>query len=538
MNVLDLAIVTSVHNYGQYLEDWARSIVAQEGFYPSVVTIVDNGSTDGSPHQIVAAAEILRVAGIPCKIQRMPYANFGAARNRAVELSGETEWVMHFDADDTLMPHALKDTAELMPRADVIGFGYQRSGDLSAGPRNRTRIYSSHRGEQTLKSTAPCSGVSPFRRRFWKASPYRDDMRGGWDTALWIGFAHQDARFVATKTPVFYYRQHADSVFNKRRLVTRKGRLVGTKLNNLRKKITDGVSVIIPVSPDDGARDRSREWVMERYAKMHPSWEIVEGRLDPMAPWCKGEAVMKGVKEASHHTLVIADSDCFIDPSGLEEAVARLRDEDVGWIVPHGLVHRLDKATSAEAMSVMTSPVSYERAPYTGYVGGGIVVVDRSDYEAVGGIPQTFHGWGAEDECLALILDTLVGPHVRLDHDLWHLWHPTARKENVKNNRMNRLYLRIFAGFRDDPDAMWELIQHVQIGKDPKTFNPVEGSNANSVLMKAIETHQRGREVVAAGDYFRVSLEEARRYSSRPRKIALPVNGSVLEVQSQLRQRR
>lgn len=539
---LDLAIVTSCHNYGKYLEDWAQSIVHLDEYRPRVCAIVDNGSTDTSPRDIRRAAQILKSAGIECRTARMPYANFGAARNRAVALSGDTEWVMHLDADDVLMTHALQDFAEIAPNADVVGFGYQRSGNLSAGPRNKTRTYSTHRGEKTLRSTAPCSGVSPFRRRFWEHTPYREDMRGGWDTALWIGFAHQNARFVPTRRPVFFYRQHADSIFNRRRISERKGKLVGVKLKNLRKPITDGVSIVVPIMPDSSHRDRSWEWVRRRYEVLHPDWEIIEGRVPASGKWRKGEAVARGLEQASHHTLIVADSDCIVSPDALERAVATLREEDVGWVVPHGLVHRVSQEMTDTVLNADPSPypfsglkVTYERKPYEGFAGGGMFVVDRSDYEAVGGIPLCFEGWGAEDECLAVVLNTLLEGQVRMQHDLWHLWHPTSRSKNVKQNKVNRQMLRLFLQFSVDPDTMWELTKHVREGGTPRTFANSAGSFANTILMEAIETHKRGKKIIKKGDLFRATDEEVRRHRARARTIARPVNGSLTSTVARLK---
>lgn len=527
---LDLAIVTSCHNYGKYLEEWAQSIVGMDGYLPSVCVIVDNGSTDASPSHIQRAAAILRGAGIETITDRIPYANFGVARNRAVELSGDTEWVMHFDADDTLMEHAMVDFVELASNADVVGFGYRRSGDLEAGPRNKTRVYSTHQGESTLRSTAPCSGVSPFRRRFWRQSPYRTDMRGGWDTALWLGFARLNARFVPTKRPVFFYRQHAGSTFNQRRVSERKGRLVGQKLNNIRNGITDGVSVVVPMMDNGNERRRAWDRVRRHYEMHHPDWQIIEGVLPEGSSWCKGDAVRAGLEQAKHLTLVVADSDCIVDPEAMVKAVERLSRDEVGWTIPHGLVHRLDEESTVRMMQhdhwTIDNP-TYERAPYEGFAGGGVVVVDRSEYEAIGGIPRAFKGWGAEDECLAVLLETLVGPHDRLGADLWHLWHPTERRSDLKNNTRNRRILKLFIELQDNPDGMWELAQGVAAGEDPHCVTVFSALGENAILMHAVVTHQKGDRIINAGDFFRVTPEDAHQYNSRPRKLAYPAASST-----------
>lgn len=527
--LLDLAIVTSCHNYGRYVVEWAKSIVALKTFYPSVCTIIDNGSTDTSPHQIEEAAKVLRAAGINTIVERIPFESFGRGRNKAVEASGDTTWVMHFDCDDTLMDHALEDTHALMPEADVIGFGYRRSGDLASGPRNRTRVYSKHQGKSTLDSNAPCSGVSPFRRSFWERSPYREEMRGGWDTALWIGFAHLNARFVPTRRPVFFYRQHHDSIFNQRWPNKRRTHFVGCKLGNLRRKFDRGVSVIIPFRPDRAERDLSYDWVKRRYEGVHPDWEVVTGYCPDDEPWRKGVAVADALTRANGATLVIADSDCFIEPDALTNAVELVSRGQAEWVVPHTLVKRLDKESSVAVIGqdpceVRNPEGTLRRKSYEGYAGGGLLVVDRSDYEAAGGIPHVFVGWGAEDECLAVVLDTLIGEHTRFEYDLWHLYHSPTRRMRDSTYTANRSVLRLFMDYADDLDGMWDFVQHIRSGGVP---TEAPSGRSGGVIMQAVETFKRGTQLIKAGEVFRAEEDEARRHETRPRKMAKRFNGSA-----------
>lgn len=454
---LDLAIVTSVSNgYGRYLAEWADSIVALIT-RPAMVGIAHTESEAGD---VAEARERLTQAGLRVETVRLPGdPNVGALRNAAVALS-DTEWVQHLDADDMAMPHMLCDTAALMDSADVVAMGYERTGDLKAGPKFRKRTYSDTQGETTLRSTAPASGVSPFRRSFWERSPYRQDMIGGWDTALWLGFAHLGARFRATKRPCFWYRQHAGSTFNTRRKSDRLTAFVGPKLAALRSGAS-GVSVVVPWKPDGGPRDRAWEWVRERYATLYPDWEVVQGTCEG-EEWRKGEAVADALTRATGLTLVIADADCVLPSPALPEAVEMVTSGKAPWVVPHTMVHRLDRdSTDAVLLSdPATDALSGDtiRTPYTGYAGGGFVIVDRCAYEAVGGIPRAFIGWGSEDEALALILDTLVGPHGRLPHDLWHLWHPPGQRLGSPAARANRQRLLHYQAAGDDVDAMWALV--------------------------------------------------------------------------------
>lgn len=517
---MNLAVVTSCHNYGQYLREWAESILSLTT-RPAVVAIVDNGSTDATPHQAAEAQRILLEGGLSdVRVQRIPRTDFGSARNAAVELGAGPEWVMHMDADDVFLPHCLDDVAALAPQADVVALGYQRFGDLHTGPRNRTRVYTSSQGAATLKSQAPASGVSPFRRSFWERSPYRTDMTGGWDTALWIGFAHLDARFVATRRPCFLYRQHADSVFNTRRKNLRAGRVVGAKLNDLRGQ-RSGVSILVPRRCDGGPRDASWDLVRRRYAELHPEWEVVDGFCSD-GPWRKGAAVADALARSRGQTLVIADSDCVLPVEALREAVSVVEERRAPWVVPHTLVKRLDRRETDRVLAEQDLHPPYDdralhREAYEGFAGGGFIVVDASAYAATGGMPLAFQDWGAEDEATALMLDTLVGPHVRLPYDLWHLWHPPARRTGATKTHLNRSMLRLVASKAGDPDGMFELVERMNRGT-PLTQLAAGGGG---VTMVAYMDFQRGTEVVKKGHLFVCTEDEARRHEGRPRRIAV-----------------
>lgn len=527
--ILDLAIVTSCHNYGRWLHEWAASIAAQETYLPKRVAIVDNGSTDLTPQEIEKAVTILEDVGLEVRTERIGFTDFGSARNRAVELGGETEWIQHLDADDKLLPYALEDFAELAPEADVVSFGYRRFGDLTAGPKNRTRTYRKHQGEASLRSTAPASGVSPFRRSFWLQEPYRTDMDGGWDTALWIDFAKLGARFVPTRRPVFLYRQHASSIFNSRRVNDRKSAFTGIRLRNLRRDLDqEGVSVLIPYREDeDGHRARALEFVRDWYREHHPDFEVRIGELTGRT-WRKGDAVQEALEASRGWTLVIADGDVVVEPSLLEEAVELVRD-GVPWVVPHELVHRLDEATTRRVLEDGPADCSFEdreliRNPYKGFPGGGLLVVDRSDYEASGGIPADFQGWGAEDEALATILDSLVGPHIRLGGDLFHLYHDPGRRTRHPAYQRNRRLFRILNRLAPDPDALYEALIAIQHGRDPEEAWATVGGRG--VLMVAVETFKRGTEKIEKGTTFRATEVEAKRHRARPRTIAREVTGA------------
>lgn len=474
-----LTIVTSCGGYGRFLEAWAESIVGLT-LRPTAVRIFTHGSvTDREKGQ--RALAILQKAGFDVQhTHEDKKLDFGTARNRSVEMSN-TEWVMHLDCDDRIMPHAMDDWAALAPDADVVSFGYERAGEKKLRPLNPTRLYRSGNGLEMLKHAAPCSGVSPFRRRFWEQSPYRTDMRGAWDTALWIGFSRLGARFRATKRPVFWYWHHPDSIYTKRRLTRDWTQAITAAQLGFLRRNDHGVAVIVPKDrAPDASRVRAWEAVREHLAHFHPEWPVIEG-VCRSADWCKGEAIEDALTRSTADVLVIMDSDCLVPKEALDQAVALVQD-GAPWAIPHNLVHRLSAQTTEhyltrplpERLMAPTEQGTLTRNPYVGYAGGGILVVRRVHYEAVGGMPFAFRGWGSEDQAFALILDTLIGKHVRGTADLIHLWHEPqhTRSKPLLVQHNSRRYRSLIFAAKDGQDALYSAIRSLPGAGSNKAVPP------------------------------------------------------------------
>lgn len=190
---MDIGVVTSVWgDYGKFLPEWISSVCAQEK-QPTMITIVDAGT------DITAAEQALDGCDIPWQIVTIPYTGMGAARNAAVAHT-PTEWVMHLDADDILLPHALSDASCV--DADVVALG------MRVGEKDVTFPHTSR--EFVLAGGVGCYSCAPFRRSLWAKRPYIT-VNDWVDSALWVGFAHEGARFAPTHRVGAIYRQHQGS---------------------------------------------------------------------------------------------------------------------------------------------------------------------------------------------------------------------------------------------------------------------------------------------------------------------------------------
>lgn len=199
---MDLAVVTSCWGeYAAYLPDWADSIVTQT-VPPAQTVIVDAGCRDTGPLN-EAAAELDR-AGIPVAIDKIRYQSLGGARNAATALAG-TEWCIHLDADDMLLPHAIADIAAVTATADVdvVSLGAMRNG--------QPVVFPDITAAKILARQHGMFSCGAFRRSLWQQRPWH--THNDWvDSTFWVGLAHLGARFASTGRVGFYYRQHHDSI--------------------------------------------------------------------------------------------------------------------------------------------------------------------------------------------------------------------------------------------------------------------------------------------------------------------------------------
>ena len=202
---IDLAVVTSCWgDYAKWLPDWAHSI-GQQVVKPQQVVIADLGVTQTQPlyHAIDILCDEYGINAFPTWGL---YEGMGAARNTAVAAT-DTEWIMHLDADDRLLPWALAECANVQEIADVICLGARRSD-------RRVQLFPSASNELVKAGYQCCFSCAPFRRSLWAKRPFQ--TANDWvDSVFWVGLAHLGARFVPTPRPGFIYRDHADSFSHK-----------------------------------------------------------------------------------------------------------------------------------------------------------------------------------------------------------------------------------------------------------------------------------------------------------------------------------
>jgi glycosyltransferase involved in cell wall biosynthesis len=121
-----VSVVTPCYNQAHFLAEALRSVQAQE--YPAVEVVVVN---DGSPDS-EAIDQVMAAFTGPATYIRQENQGIGGARNAALARC-QGEFIQFLDADDRLLPHAVRDgiaAFEAHPECALV-WGYRRVIDAS-----------------------------------------------------------------------------------------------------------------------------------------------------------------------------------------------------------------------------------------------------------------------------------------------------------------------------------------------------------------------------------------------------------------------
>ncbi len=161
-------------------------------------------------------------------------------------------------------------------------------------------------------------------------------------------------------------------------------------------------------------------------------------------PFSKSAACNAGVVLAETPLIALVDADTMVRSQALLACIQRIARPEgkapISAIRPFGRLIDLGQQDSLCVQSTGDLPESITESPDNSraheYIPltGGIVVMDKDAYMSVGGMDESFKGWGGEDDAFSSalvrmgfdcrVLSTEVGYH------LWHVREPAVRYEH------------------------------------------------------------------------------------------------------------
>lgn len=194
------------------------------------------------------------------------------------------------------------------------------------------------------------------------------------------------------------------------------------------------VSFIIPWRESgDEHRQKSYEWNLRRLVALFPNAQICIGS-DDTPNFNRAAARNDAIRQAECDFVASVDADTVWNIETLELALAAL-ENDAHWVIPYSEYRALDDTSTERVLTLDPAThidpdvYTYERIkkeddPDLYPPISGLTVFRREDLYTIGGFDESFVGWGFEDTAFWITADKILGPHVRLHGNVYHLWHP------------------------------------------------------------------------------------------------------------------
>jgi predicted glycosyltransferase involved in capsule biosynthesis len=214
-------------------------------------------------------------------------------------------------------------------------------------------------------------------------------------------------------------------------------------------------SIVIPCN-NNSSRLAINEWTQEWYRTNYPDTEVIVSRNDT-EPFNKSKAVNQGVQRSTNDLLVIADSDTVILPDQLQKAFYDYPDT---LVIPFNQVLDLSQETTLDWLNghVDFKKVSTEKIRKGFHRAGGVWVISKEIYNAVGGLDERYAGWGGEDDSFCRAVCTLVKTLQILQGDVYHLWHEQNPLRKTFMKTPNYPLWRDYCRATHDPKRMERII--------------------------------------------------------------------------------
>lgn len=187
---------------------------------------------------------------------------------------------------------------------------------------------------------------------------------------------------------------------------------------------TDQGTAVVILVPYRPASDRHRWlWDMVRPHLETFGWPIYIG--EPRGTvWKRAEAVNVAARKAGNWEVAfIADCDTLTDPDGIRRGVQWVLSTR-GAVRPHEQRYMLDAKQTVQAVQRGVGSLRREtlKAPWAG---GGLDIVHRDAWDAVGSMDERYENWGWEDSEFHVQL-IVKASWDRLPGVAYHLHHPST----------------------------------------------------------------------------------------------------------------
>lgn len=217
------------------------------------------------------------------------------------------------------------------------------------------------------------------------------------------------------------------------------------------------VAVVIPWRSGTAERNAHHDTVRAHLRRLLP--DAVHLDVDSgHTPFSRAGSRNEGVRQAEDagvDVVVICDADTLVESEPLHAAIAAADDgvmhlpyTHFRGLSPEGTAHYL-AGTPADHC-----PAELEHEWAT----GGIIVIQPAAWWQAGGMDEEFRTWGMEDTAFRVAADTLLGPTIRHQGTITHLWHPPESGLGSPEHIANGGRMARYNAATGNPDAIRALL--------------------------------------------------------------------------------
>ena len=203
-----ISIIIPCFNYGRFIEEAIRSVLAQT-FKNYEIIIIDDGSTDS---HTIKTLDKIRKQHHQIKIIYQPNGHISNARNNGIKAS-KGEFVLPLDADDTLEPTMLEKCYDVISKESKLGFVYTYVNYFG----NEDFVWKNQEYNfyDLLWANHP-SVCSLIRKKAWEEiGGFDEAMKDGYeDWEFWIRLGKHGWFGKVIREPLYNYRRHVQSMIS------------------------------------------------------------------------------------------------------------------------------------------------------------------------------------------------------------------------------------------------------------------------------------------------------------------------------------
>lgn len=194
-----VTVVITTYNHGRFLPDAIHSVLQQDHTQVELI-VVDDGSTDNTPQLIQQYASV----------KYLPQTNQGLAAARNTGLAHATgEWICFLDADDALLPNAIKTQLSYALANTSAGFisGGHIIADENLQPKKEVaaKISSHHFEELLQRNYIGMHAAVLYQKKILQQYPFDASFTGCEDYDVYLRIS-ADFPVVTHTQPIALYR--------------------------------------------------------------------------------------------------------------------------------------------------------------------------------------------------------------------------------------------------------------------------------------------------------------------------------------------